>query len=142
MSLLYPCEGQLSVFLLSLYGRYDGLDAVPERDDGVCDGTIESWARHYEALVDVVGDDVAIGWSSDWNGWANHAAPVYGRRRCRPESDLVDPLPIDTEGLVHPGMIPQHFERAERMGVDLRPIDRSSEQFLRMWEAARGQRDL
>ena len=32
--------------------------------------------------------------------------------------------------------------RFEYHHPDLRPIDRSSEQFLRMWEAARGQRDL
>jgi hypothetical protein len=70
----------------------------------------------------------------------SHAAPVYGKRRCRPLSELENALPIDTEGLVHPGMIPQHFERADQMGVDLRPIDRSSEQFLQMWEAVRGER--
>ncbi len=129
---------QGGMFALSL--SPDGLGAVPERDDDVCDATIESWGRHYQAVVDLVGVDAPIGWSSDWNGWANHAAPVYGKRRCRPLSDLDDPLPIDTEGMAHPGFIPQHFERAERMGLDLRPIDRSSEQFLQMWEAARGER--
>ena len=129
---------QGGMFALSL--SPEGLDAVPELDDDVCHGTIESWGRHYQAVVDLVGDDAAIGWSSDWNGWVSHAAPVYGKRRCRPLSDLDDPLAIDTVGMVHPGLIPQHFERAERMGLDRRPIDRSSEQFLQMWESARGER--
>ncbi|MFT6146566.1 MAG: microsomal dipeptidase-like Zn-dependent dipeptidase [Myxococcota bacterium] len=129
---------QGGMFALSL--SPEGLDAVPELNDDVCHGTIESWGRHYQTLVDLVGVDASIGWSSDWNGWVSHAAPVYGKGRCRPLSELNDPLAIDTEGLVHPGMIPQHFERAERMGLDLRPIDRSSEQFLQMWEAVRGER--
>jgi microsomal dipeptidase-like Zn-dependent dipeptidase len=129
---------QGGMFALSL--APEGLDAVPEVDDDVCHNTIESWGRHYQAVVDLVGPDSPVGWSSDWNGWVSHAQPVYGKRWCRPLTDLSDPLPIDTEGLVHPGMIPQHFERAEQMGLDLRPIDRSSEQFLQMWEAVRGER--
>ncbi len=111
----------------------------PQPED-FCPDTIEAWAHHYNAVLDLVGEGRAIGWSSDWNGWVSHAAPVYGPRRCRPVSTLTDPLPIDTLGMVHPGFIPNHFERLDRMGVALEPIARSSEQLLRMWERARERR--
>lgn len=118
----------------------------------VCPSTVEMFAFHYDAvnqlllanageLVGAGGDltpdqrtRLAVGWSSDWNGWVVHGEPAYGRGRCRPLSDLDDPLPIDTEGLAHPGLLPSHWERMERGGTDLEPMLRSAERFLQLWE--------
>jgi len=126
---------QGGMFALSLAGnRLDPVGVEPP--DDFCPGTLESWAHHYRAVVELVGEDEPIGWSSDWNGWTGHSAPVYGEKACRSLDDLPDRLPIDTRGLAHPGLIPNHFERLERMGVDLSPVDAASERFLQMWEAA------
>ena len=113
----------------------DSLDVLGfAAPDGVCPGTVESWAHHFDAVVSLVGDDEPVGWSSDWNGWISHSAPVYGKKRCRDLADLPDPLLVDTLGLAHPGLIPDYFERLSRMDVDLKPVMASSERFLQMWE--------
>lgn len=120
----------------------EALDPEEGTHADVCRNTIEAWAHHYEAALELVPDGAPVGWSSDWNGWVSHAEPVYGRGRCRPVSELPEPaLPLDTEGMVHPGMVPQHFQALERMGVDTGPLDASSERFLRMWEAAIAHRE-
>jgi microsomal dipeptidase-like Zn-dependent dipeptidase len=118
----------------------------------VCPSTVEMFAFHYDAvnrlllanaseLVGAAGEltpdqrtRLAVGWSSDWNGWVVHGEPAYGRGACRPLSDLDDPLPVDTEGLAHPGLLPSHWERMQREGADLEPMLRSAERFLQLWE--------
>ncbi|KIG19278.1 Peptidase, M19 family protein [Enhygromyxa salina] len=124
----------------------------------VCRGTLEMFRAHHEAVVALLGAHteelfgttgpltpaqrarLAVGWSSDWNGWLSHSKPVYGAGRCRRRADLPDGLPaldIDTRGLAHPGMLPQHWERLRRDGMDLEPMQRSAERFLQLWEQAR-----
>jgi hypothetical protein len=44
---------------------------------------------------------------------------------------------IDTLGLAHPGLLPQHWQRLQEAGVDLDPMLRSSERFLELWEQVR-----
>jgi microsomal dipeptidase-like Zn-dependent dipeptidase len=146
---------QGGVFGMGLAGGHlDPHDPVEPIPDGFCPGTIDAWRLHYEvvnrllsenrsSLVDEgLSDDqvltrLAVGWSSDWNGWLSHSAPVYGRGRCRPSKAVVDPLRIDTLGLAHPGLLPSHWERLERDGVDLEPALRSAERFLQLWEQVR-----
>jgi microsomal dipeptidase-like Zn-dependent dipeptidase len=127
--------------------------AVPQ---DICPSTIEMFGFHHQALQSLLRDHqqelvgasgpltaeqrtrLAVGWSSDWNGWVSHSEPAYGPDRCRDLDDLDDPLPIDTVGLAHPGLLPDHWERLNRSGLDLEPMLRSAERFLQLWEQARG----
>lgn len=151
---------QGGVFSLGLAGgKLDPIDPTRAIPDDVCRGTLEMFRAHHEAvqalleahtrelfgtegpLTDAQRTRVAVGWSSDWNGWLSHSKPVYGAGRCRRRAELadpLDPLAIDTRGLAHPGMLPDHWERLRRDGMDLEPMLRSAERFLQLWEQARG----
>ena len=142
------------VFSLGLdASKLDPIDPTAPVPDDVCPGTLETFAMHTQAVRDLVqahaaeilgpaADSeeaptrLAVGWSSDWNGWVNHSRPVYGVGRCRDASALDDPLAVDTQGLAHPGLLPSHWERLERDGLDLDPMLRSAERFLQLWEQA------
>ncbi len=132
----------------------DPLDSTRPVPDDVCPGTLEMFRYHHDAVRSVVEGAapelfgapasaltpaqrtrLAVGWSSDWNGWLSHSKPAYGRGRCRSERDLDDPLAIDTRGLAHPGLLPSQWERLERDGADLEPMLRSAERFLQLWES-------
>ena len=122
----------------------------------MCPGTLEAFSFHQRAVRDLVAANasailgpeadlgsaaaktrLAVGWSSDWNGWVSHSRPVFGVGRCRDPAALEDPLEIDTRGLAHPGLLPSHWQRLERDGLDLDPMLRSAERFLQLWEQAR-----
>ena len=60
-----------------------------------------------------------------------------GPSRCRPRPQLQDKLEIDTRGLAHTGLLPDHWERLRRDGMDLEPMLRSAERFLQLWARAR-----
>lgn len=123
--------------------------------DGYCPGTLDDFRIHWDALQAILDENLpaltgaasradlttdqrvrlATGWASDWNGWTSHSAPIYGRGRCRPLSELPDPaLPIDTLGIAHPGVLPGHWQRLREAGVDLEPMMLSAERFLEIWE--------
>jgi len=127
---------------------------VPEPAD-YCPGTLDGFQWHYDALQSILDANLesitgvadrslltedqktalATGWASDWNGWVNHSQPRHGPGACvqtLPE----DPLEIDTLGLAHPGLLPQHWQRLEEAGVSLDPMLRSAERFLQLWERA------
>jgi len=122
-----------------------------------CVGTLETFGMHYarvntvlqghatellgvpwEAATEAQRTRLAVGWSSDWNGWLSHSKPKYGPGRCQPTAAAgPDALDIDTRGLAHPGLLPQHWQRLTEGGADLDPMLRSAERFLQLWEAAR-----
>ena len=123
-----------------------------------CPDSYDNFKLHHEALRDLLEanaaaifeepgltpDDLsqdqeirlASGWASDWNGWTSHTPPRFGRRGCPEEPE--GSLAFDEIGLAHPGLLPEHWARLEGRGADLSALDLSAEQFLRMWEAARG----
>lgn len=125
----------------------------------LCPGTLDSFQFHHQtvqrlllahaaAILGEPGLDpsrmtedqrtaLATGWSSDWNGWTSHSRPKHGPGRCLPLPD--SPLELDVVGLAHPGLLPQHWQRLAEQGTDLDPMQRSAEQFLRLWERARGE---
>lgn len=124
-----------------------------------CVGTLDTFAMHYERVNHVVQGHAAailgngatwdtlsspqrtalsVGWSSDWNGWLSHSQPKHGPGGCLPPR--ADPLEIDTVGLAHPGLLPQHWARLEEAGVALDPMLRSAERFLQLWEETRARR--
>ena len=122
----------------------------------VVPGTISSFRFHHETLQRWIVDHAAlaledpsirtasdltedqrtrlsVGWASDWNGWTDHTRPY-------PAGSLpagTGELEIDRVGLAHPGLLPQHWQRLRESGMDLDPLERSVEQFLRVWEQAR-----
>lgn len=131
------------------------LDLQPEFADdppaGRCWGTVEAWAWHQEKLQALLaahadellapGEDQTVrlstGWSSDWNGWVSHSGPTHGPRGCRPGWRAE--VPMDTRGLAHPGDVPDYLARVAALGVDRRPLDRSTERFLQLWAGVRGE---
>lgn len=137
-------------------GNLDPIEPTMGIPGDVCPGTLESFAFHQRTIQELITNNaqeilgdvdldsdaaktrLAVGWSSDWNGWVNHSAPVYGPGGCRDVSELADPLEIDTRGLAHPGLLPSHWERLERDGFDLDAMLRSAERFLQLWEEAQG----
>lgn len=149
---------QGGIFSLGLSPQQlDPFHADDETPPEVCPSTVEMFAYHWNAVRELVLSHaqelvgapaesltpeqrtrLAVGWSSDWNGWVSHAAPVYGRGRCRDLSLLpADATAFDTRGLAHPGLLPGHWAAMERMGYDLDPMMRSAERFLVLWEQAR-----
>ena len=151
---LYRQGGVFSLGLSALELTKENV--APDAPDHLCWATLEAWAWHHNRVQQVLAahvatifntssltadqltDDqktrLATGWSSDWNGWVSHSKPVYGARRCRDPKEAT--LPIDTLGLAHPGLLPQHWRRVSDEGVDMEPMLRSAERFLRLWEDA------
>jgi microsomal dipeptidase-like Zn-dependent dipeptidase len=150
---IYRQGGTFSVELSAL--MLDPMDNTRPIPEDICPGTLEMFRFNYEAIhglvldhaEELVGADgplspeqrtqLSVGWSSDWNGWVSHSKPAYGRGACRDLDTLSDPLEIDTRGLAHPGLLPSHWERLRRDGMDLEPMQRSAERFLQLWEQAR-----
>lgn len=141
-------------FHVGLTGLELQADHAPAGAPDLCWGSLEAWSWHQRSLqqllidrsTEILGhpaasDDDAVrlatGWSSDWNGWLSHSRPTHGPQGCHPADDAT--LPIDTRGLAHPGLLPQHWQRVAEQGVDLQPMQRSAEQFLRLWARARGE---
>lgn len=121
--------------------------------NGHCPGSIDDFKFTYQAVQAFVENEVAlpqyeqdflhapesqkvdwaIGFQSDFNGWLNHSRPRYGKKGCR-EAISAPLLPLETKGLVHPGMLGDHWTLLQEEGVDLAPIQRASEKFLQLWQ--------
>ncbi|MBI1194084.1 MAG: hypothetical protein GC205_13075 [Bacteroidetes bacterium] len=114
-----------------------------------CDGSVDSYQFTYLAVKKFVESNPELGYSqdlpdslkvafsigfqSDFNGWLNHSRPRVGPDGCsalHPDSTYEA---IEVEGLAHPGLLPSQWRYLEKQGVDLEPIRRASEKFLRMW---------
>ena len=118
-----------------------------------CTGSIDEFKFTYQAVKDFLEQEVAlpqynqpfgkltdtqkvdwaIGFQSDFNGWLNHSRPRYGKRGCV-EGTPYTGRKLETEGLVHPGLMGEHWEILTEEGVDLAPIRRASEKFLQLWQ--------
>lgn len=151
---------QGGVFSLGLDPHHlDPIDPTLPVPADLCPSTLEIFAFHFDAVRAVVlrhAEEIlgapfdpsspahqarlSVGWSSDWNGFVHHAEPVYGRGRCRSLDGLVDPLPIDTLGMAHPGLLPDHWTRLARDGwTGGEAAAWSAERFLQLWADARGE---
>ncbi|CAA6801191.1 MAG: Peptidase M19 renal dipeptidase [uncultured Aureispira sp.] len=75
----------------------------------------------------------AIGFQSDFNGWLNHSRPRVGKKGCYPIDTTKTYEAIELEGLAHPGLLASQWRLLEKEGVDLIPIQRSSERFVQLW---------
>ena len=132
------------------------LDSQPE----YCNGSVDSYRFTYEALQSFLSEnvalifndstktmdnltedekiDLAIGFQSDFNGWLNHSRPRYGRKGCFDAAPGAVYEPIELQGLAHPGLLESQWKWMEKEDVDLEPVLRTSEKFLRVWEYFRG----
>ncbi len=121
-----------------------------------CAGSVDSYKFMYQELQQyiesnvgvIVGDssisfadlsesekvNYAIGFQSDFNGWLNHSRPRVGKKGCYPIDSTQTYEPIELEGLAHPGLLASQWRLLEKEGVDLLPIQRSSEKFIQLWE--------
>lgn len=120
-----------------------------------CAGSIDSYKFMYQELQQyiesnvgvIVGDSsilfanlseaekvkYAIGFQSDFNGWLNHSRPRVGKKGCYTIDTSKTYEPIELEGLTHPGLLASQWRLLEKEGVDLIPIQRSSERFIQLW---------
>jgi microsomal dipeptidase-like Zn-dependent dipeptidase len=121
-----------------------------------CNGSIDSYIFSYLALKSfietnaglILGDntvtannmtakqrtDLCIGFQSDFNGWANHHRPRYGKEGCYEIVPGVTYEDIELQGLAHPGLMDSHWKLMLKEGVDIEPVKRASEKFLQMWQ--------
>lgn len=121
-----------------------------------CDGSIDSYIFSYLALKEfiennageILGDtmlemnqltdeqlvDLSIGFQSDYNGWINHHRPRYGKDGCDEIVPGVEYEEIELVGMPHPGLMESHWKLMKKEGVDIEPVRRASEKFLRMWQ--------
>ncbi|MDX2003446.1 MAG: membrane dipeptidase [Chitinophagales bacterium] len=88
----------------------------------------------FDKLTEDQKVQLSIGFQTDFNGWTNHSRPRYGPKGCSDTIAGHHYLPIETEGLRHPGLLYSQWELLEKEGVDLQPLLRSSEKFLQLWE--------
>lgn len=75
----------------------------------------------------------AIGFQSDFNGWLNHSRPRVGKKGCYPIDSTKTYEAIELEGLAKPSLLASQWRLLEKEGVDLIPIQRSSERFVQLW---------
>lgn len=130
--------------------------ALLDRQPEYCNGSIDTYRFTYEALqlflAENVGRifndstktmdnltedekiDIAIGFQSDFNGWLNHSRPRYGKQGCFEIALDAEYEPIELQGLAHPGLLESQWQWMANEDVDLEPILRASEKFLRVWE--------
>jgi hypothetical protein len=121
--------------------------------EGYCPGSIDEFKFTYQAVKAFLEEEItlpqyeqpfgqvsesqkvdwALGFQSDFNGWLNHSRPRYGKKGCM-ENPSHPLLQLETEGLVHPGMLGEHWSLLQEEGVDLAPIRRASEKFLQVWQ--------
>lgn len=132
---------------------------LAEVADDHCPGSIDSYRFTYELVQEYLQErtdtllgqpgaefgrlsenekvDLAIGFQSDFNGWVNHHHPRVGEEGCFELEEGKSYEAIELQGLAHPGLLPSHWNWLRQQDVDLSPIERAPEKFLRMWEQVR-----
>lgn len=90
--------------------------------------------KNFSQLDEKEKTKLSMGFQTDFNGWLNHSKPKYGTKKSQNKSDKTEFSDLDTNGLVHPGMMNDYWEELEQRKVDLTPLKRSSERFLQLWQ--------
>ncbi|PHN06414.1 membrane dipeptidase [Flavilitoribacter nigricans] len=94
---------------------------------------LSNYQEPFSDLPEAQKVDWAIGFQSDFNGWLSHSRPRYGERGCY-EGRPYPLQQLEVQGLVHPGLLGEHWEVLRAEEVDLEPIRRASEKFLQLWQ--------
>jgi microsomal dipeptidase-like Zn-dependent dipeptidase len=129
-----------------------------------CGNSSATFAQHYLEMVNAFGgsSQTAVALGSDFNGLAGWPAPRFGDNAClgdksanQSESTRVvypftTPLgvslgkhvvgqrtfDINTDGVAEVGLLPDFIEDLRKQNVDVNPLYRSAEAYVRMWERA------
>lgn len=157
---IYQAGGFMSLPLSGLslkpYHPYPVYKDWLARQTSYCNGAVDSYRFTYEAFQTFVTDhisyilgdstktiynltedekiDLSIGFQSNFNGWVNHSRPRYGKKGCFTPDPMKTYEPIELQGLAHPGLLASQWRWMEHQEVDLAPVKRASEKFLRVWE--------
>ena len=146
----------LSGISLKPYHSDPKYQALLDRQPEYCDESVDTYRFTYEALQSFLAEnvglifndssktidnltedekiDLSIGFQSDFNGWLNHSRPRYGKEGCFEAAPDTVYEPIELHGLAHPGLLESQWKWMAKEDVDLEPILRASEKFLRVWE--------
>jgi len=146
----------LSGISLKPYHPNSKYQALLKDQPEYCDGSVDTYRFTYEALqaflaknvgrifkdstktIDNLTEnemiDLSIGFQSDFNGWVNHSRPRYGKKGCFKAAPDTVYEQIELQGLVHPGLLESQWRWMAKENVDLEPILRASEKFLRVWQ--------
>lgn len=109
---------------------YQELQAYIESNVGVIVGDSSVL---FSDLTEAEKVKYAIGFQSDFNGWLNHSRPKVGKKGCYPVDSTKTYEAIELEGLANPSLLASQWRLLEKEGVDLIPIQRSSERFVQLW---------
>jgi microsomal dipeptidase-like Zn-dependent dipeptidase len=146
----------ISGISLRPYRPHQKYKTLLDRKDDYCNGSVDTYRFTYESLKSFLSAnvgrifcdsskdvsnltedekiDLAIGFQSDFNGWVNHSRPRYGKQGCFEVDPAATYEPIEILGLAHPGLLESQWRWMAKEDVDLEPILRASEKFLRVWE--------
>ncbi len=126
-SLTRYCNGSIDSYIFS----YLALKAFIESNVGAIfnDPTLSIKDMNEKQLT-----DLCIGFQTDFNGWANHHRPRYGKEGCYEIVPGVTYEDIELQGMCHPGHLDSHWKLMIKEGVDVEPVKRASEKFLQMWQ--------
>lgn len=131
-----------------------------------CGKSSKSWAQAYLYAVDQMGG-AGVGIGSDFNGFAGEPAPRFGSDACDGDVQTAQTggvqypftviggngqtmdksivgtkaFDINYDGLAHVGMYPDFIQDLLSIGLsdnDLKPLFRSAEQYIEMWEKIEG----
>jgi microsomal dipeptidase-like Zn-dependent dipeptidase len=102
-----------------------------------CDGSARSFAQ---SLMYAVDHGLTVGFGADLNGFIRQMKPRYSNK-CGADKAQIDaaggPTELQKKGFAHVGLYPQLMSELQTVGVPafyLDHLNRSAENFLRMWE--------
>jgi microsomal dipeptidase-like Zn-dependent dipeptidase len=130
-----------------------------------CGHSSEMFAHSYRYAVDGLGGNAvaAVALGDDMTGFARSVAPRFGEDRCDGDTEgpalqarVSYPFPlyfkpgttmgrhtvgertfdVNLDGVAQIGMLPDFIRDLEVQGVDVAPLFRSAEQYVKMWELA------
>ena len=125
----------------------------PSAVDNSCHGSSRSFAQAYD--YGRLGLKVAMGLGSDLNGFIQQTRPRFGSDACSASFPVegqcqardqrqAGPPPLgrafDDIGLGHIGTLADLLDDLDQLGSDTAPLRSSADDFVRMWERARGER--
>ncbi|HEY3387616.1 MAG TPA: membrane dipeptidase [Saprospiraceae bacterium] len=146
----------LSGISLKPYHPHSKYKDLLDRQSDYCNCSVDTYRFTYEALQVFLAEnvglifkdsthtidnltedekiDLSIGFQSDFNGWLNHSRPRYGKKGCFKSAPDAAYDAIELQGLAHPGLLESQWKWMAKEDVDLEPVLRASEKFLRVWE--------
>lgn len=160
---IYQLGGMVGV--ISEQGKTNEIGTISTNIQHDCGHSSKSWAQAYLYAVRQTGGSAPVGIGTDFNGFAGQPAPRFGDEACdgdrlaRQTGGVGYPFTIiggngekmnhsvvgaktfdyNYDGFAHMGMLPDFVQDLRSMGLtdtDLKPLFRSAEGYIEMWERA------